>query len=85
MRPQENDLTFHRLERLAVLAPDAARGERIRARCHAVIAERQQQHGEKMTAGRFTGIVVGSMLTFGFSVGLLFAMIDDVLRVYLRR
>lgn len=37
------DLTRQELTRLRPLAPDAARGARVRARCHAQLARRQRR------------------------------------------
>jgi hypothetical protein len=83
MRPADYDVTFRQLRHLAVLAPDPARSERVRARCRAAIGQRRQN--ERPAAHRRSSAVVfKSGLTLGLAWSYLSAMICDVLRVYLR-
>jgi hypothetical protein len=88
MISEDNDLTLRRLRHLAVVEPDPARSERVRARCGAAIAsiaERQQQGRRPTASGRFTALVFELGLTYALSLGYLSAMMFDVLRVYMRR
>jgi len=85
MTSQTNDPMLHTLRRLTVLEPGAARSERVRQRCRTTLAERQLQPGRSRGASRSAAVVLESGLTYGVSVGYLFAMINDLLRVYMRR
>ena len=78
-----NDPSLHALRHLTVLEPEPARSARVRYRCRAVLAERLR--GERPTARRFAATVFESGLMYGLSVGYLFAMIQDLLMVYMRR
>ena len=85
MTPDANDPTLRSLRRLTVLEPEPARSERVRLRCRAAISERQRQAERPTASQRFRAVALESGLTYGLSVSYFFAMIDDVLRVYMRR
>jgi hypothetical protein len=82
---EDNDVALQRLGRLTVLEPNPARGERVRSRCHAALARRQRQRERAISSRRLTARLLESGLMCALSVGYLFAMIHDVLRVYIRR
>ena len=82
MMPDDNDLTLHALQRLAVLEPDRTRSERLRARCRAAIGQPRKRGANP---GRFRARVLESTLIYGLSVGYLAAIVHDLLRVYMRR
>lgn len=84
MTCEANDPSLHALRHLTVLEPEPGRSEHVRYRCRAALTERL--HGERPTAARrFAAIVLESGLMYGLSVGYLFAMIQDLLLVYMRR
>ena len=82
MTREANDPPLDALRHLTVLEPEPARSERVRYRCRAALTERLR--GERPTpARRFAASVLESGM-YGLSVGYLFAMIQDLLRVYMR-
>ncbi len=85
MTSDVNDPTLRNLRRLTVLEPERARSERVRMRCHAAISERRRQGERQPPPKRFRAVALETGLTYGLSVGYFFAMIDDVLRLYMRR
>ena len=84
MTSEANDSTLRTLQRLTVLEPETARSERVRQRCRAALAERQLP-AARSSSRRSAAVVLESGLTYGLSVGYLFAMIGDLLRIYMRR
>jgi hypothetical protein len=85
MTSDAQDPTLHRLRRLPLLEPDCARSERVRRRCRTAIAERHLQAGRATASRRVTAVAVESGLAYGLSFGYLLGVIDDLLRVYMRR
>lgn len=65
------DPILENVSALAVLAADAERAERVRARCRARLARRAQDHEQRF----------GPALVAGFSVVYLSAVVHDVLKL----
>lgn len=85
MTSESDDLALETLRRVPVLEPDPARSTRVRQRCRAAFAGRRQQ-GERSGASRPSAAVrLEAGLMYGLSVGYLFALIGDLLRIYMRR
>ena len=80
MTCEANDRLLNRFRDLTALEPAPERRERLRARCHAALAERRA--GADRPATTHTDTLSG--LTLGLSVAYLFAIGVDLLRVYLR-
>lgn len=77
----DNDPMLDALQHLAVLAPDATRGDRVKARCRAALERRLDQ--PPAASARFT--IVETALACSLSIGYLGVIVHDVLNVYLRR
>lgn len=75
-----NEPILRMLSRLSPAAPDASRSERVRARCHAVLARgvRRQARSEN-DAGRVAR-VIEPVLVGGFCLCYVSAVIFDALR-----
>lgn len=80
-----NDPTLCGLRRLTVLEPDPVRTGRVRQRCRVALAARPPQAEPPEGSRRSAAVVLDSRLLCGLSIGYLFAMIGDLLRLYLRR
>jgi hypothetical protein len=82
MTPELNDPLLNRLRHLPIIEPDRLHSDRVRMRCRAVA-------GEHINRGRpakpLRTMVVASGLAYGFAAGYLLALVDDVVRLYLRR
>jgi hypothetical protein len=74
-----DDELLRELRRLSVATPDAARAERVRARCHAAMLERREQterrrRGQRMAVRALEPAVVGS-LSAGYLLAILFVLL----------
>jgi hypothetical protein len=85
MTDEHHDLTWHSLKRLAVLEPDPERARDVRQRGRAVLARRQLESTRNAAPEHLRAFVLQSGAVCGLSVAYLFALIDDLLEVYLRR
>ena len=79
-----DDATWRRLRGLPVLEPEHGRSENVRVRCRAMLAERQRTNGASPRVQRLTSGLEAAVAG-GVSVGYLVAIVDEMLRVYLRR
>ena len=60
MTSEASDPTLRGLGALTLLEPDPARRERVRRRCHAILAERQLQADRPRASGRSAEVVLES-------------------------
>lgn len=65
-----------------VLEPDAARLERVRARCHATLLQRRQQAERARKRDGFSARVLEPALVGGLSASYLLAILFVLLRVH---
>ena len=84
MTSDASDPTLYALRRLTVLEPEPARSARVHQRCRTALVDRHVQR-QCSPSRRPAAVVLESGLTYGLSVGYLFAMIGDLLRIYIRR
>jgi len=68
------------LARLPAAAPDALRSERVRARCHAVLARRQPREARSGNGVGLARRVIEPALVGGFCLCYVSAVILDALR-----
>jgi type VI protein secretion system component VasF len=73
---------LRRLGCLRVQEPDAARLERVRARCQATLRQRQQQAERANRRDGFSARVLEPALVGGLSAGYLLAMLFVLLRFH---
>jgi type VI protein secretion system component VasF len=73
---------LRRLGCLRVLEPDAARLERVRARCHATLLRHQQQAERVTRRDRFSARVLEPALVGGLSASYLLAIVLVLLRLH---
>ena len=85
MSTDVTDLTLRALRTLPVLQLDPARSERVRLRCHAARAVPSPLVPRAPATRRFRTAAFGGLLTGVLSAGLVGALVQDLLRVYLRR
>ena len=74
-----DDATLRALRRLPVIEPDRARAERVRHRCHALIAEGA---ASEEASARFGGLME-PVLAAVLCISYLFAVFQDLLRLYI--
>ena len=67
---------------LRVVEPDAARLQRVRARCHATLLRRRQQAERSRRRARFSARVLEPALVGGLSASYLLAMLFVLLRFH---
>ena len=82
MSDDADDATLRRLRRLRVLEPDRARAERVRARCHDMIARRQKRAEPTTGSDGFTAVVLQPALVGGLCISYLLAVVYDVIRLH---
>jgi len=80
-----DDVLMRRLRTLRVQDPDAARRDRVRARCHAALTARHAQMERRRHQRQFVARVVEPVLVGGLSASYLLAMVFVLLRVYATR
>ena len=81
MNDGADDLIRRNLLHVGVVAPDRARSERVRARCHAALAARQSESARSLRRTRFTAAALEPVLMGAFCLLYLAAVIYDVLRL----
>ena len=69
------------LRNVPMLEPDAARADRVRARCRAAMAQRQQQAARSIRRAELTARVLEQVLVGGLCLIYLSAIVGDVLRL----
>lgn len=77
-----DDVVMRRLRTLRVHDADAARVDRVRARCHAALTERHAQAERRRRRRQFVVRVVEPALVGTLSAGYLLAMVFVLLRTY---
>ena len=85
MTSEIDDPTLQRLRRMIVLEPDPVRSRQVQMRCRAAITKPPRQGGRVIVPSRLKALALERGLTYGLCVGYLFALIHDVVRVYMRR
>jgi hypothetical protein len=74
-----NEPILRILSRLPAATPDASRSERVRARCHAVLARRQRKEERARNGAGVAPRVIESALVGGFCLCYVSAVILDAL------
>jgi IS5 family transposase len=85
MNAEVPDLMLRTLRNLPVLQPDAARSERVLLRCRAACPRPQTLDAGSRPTGHVHAAARRVLLVGALSAGLVAALIQDLLRVYLRR
>jgi hypothetical protein len=81
-----DDATLRTLRHVPVLQPDAARTERLRTRCHGVLARRHQQaERSKQRGTSYRTLTLDAALLGALSVVYLLGLVYDVLRLHALR
>jgi hypothetical protein len=73
---------LHRLSGLRVVEADAARLERVRARCHAALVARQHQADRRRSRRAFAARVLEPVFVGTLSASYLLAMVFVLLRLH---
>ena len=73
---------LRRLGCLRVLEPDAARLERLRARCHATLLQRRHRAERRRTRAGFAARVLEPALVGGLSASYLLAILVVLLKLH---
>jgi hypothetical protein len=73
---------LRRLARLPVVEPDAARVERVRARCHVALLQCRQEADRQTRRDGFAARVLAPALVGGLSASYLLAMLFVLLRLH---
>ncbi len=77
MTEPSDDLVSRQLLRLTPVEPDAARGERVRARCHAALA---RQRRRRRLAAVGVRVTVGRMVELAAVAGVIVLYVSLVIR-----
>jgi hypothetical protein len=70
------------LSQLRVLEPDAARAERVRARCRDTMVRRQQHAESSARPDRLTAVVLQPALIGGLCLTYLLGVVYEVIRLH---
>ena len=80
MTPDDtNESTLRILSRLPAATPDASRSERVRARCHAVLARRRRREARSRDSARLAPRLIETALVGGFCFCYVSAVILEAL------
>jgi type VI protein secretion system component VasF len=79
---QADDAQLRTLGYLRVMEPDAARFDRVRARCHATLVRRRQQAERRRRRDEFRSRVLEPALVGGLSATYLLMMVFVLLRLH---
>jgi hypothetical protein len=80
MSEDADDIVLHRIRSLGGFDSDPVRAVRVRARCHEILARRQQRPEFQKRPDRFTDLLLQPLFVVCLSLGYLAAVIYDVIR-----